>query len=264
MKRNRLRQLLNEGKPTIGTHVISPWPGIVEVIGYSGAFDYVEYTGEYSPFSLEQMDNFGRAIELFPNMSSMMKVEEHSRGFIAGRALNAGIQNMLFASCRSADDVRECISTIRTETPEDGGTHGCSLSRHVEYGRWVGSQEWIEACREVVVAIMIEKHVAMDHLEEMLSVKGVDMVQFGPADFSISTGKSFDPNRAEVQKAHETIIELALKKGVAPRVELGSVEDAKPFWEMGVRHFCIGWDVFTMSNWCREQGEAWKGLLAAK
>ena len=264
MKSNRLRQLLNEGKPTIGTHVISPWPGIVEVIGHSGAFDYVEYTGEYSPFSLEQMDNFGRAIELFPSMSSMMKVEEHGRGFVAGRALNAGIQNMLFASCRSAEDVRECIRTIRTETPEDGGTHGCSLSRHVGYGTWVGSQEWIEACREVVVAIMIEKQVAMDHLEEMLSVEGVDMVQFGPADFSVSTGKSFDPNRAEVQKAHETIIELALKKGVAPRVELGSVEDAKPFWEMGVRHFCIGWDVFTMSNWCREQGEDWKGLLAAK
>ena len=115
-----------------------------------------------------------------------------------------------------------------------------------------------------MVAIMIEKHVAMDHLEEMLSVKGVDMVQFGPADFSVSTGKPFDSSRPEVQKAHETIIELALKKGVAPRVELGSVQDAKPFWDMGVRHFCIGWDVFTMSAWCGEQGEAWKGLLAAK
>ena len=63
MKSNRLRELLNEGKPTLGTHVIAPWPGIVEVIGHSGAFDYIEYVGEYSPFSLEQMDDFGRAIE---------------------------------------------------------------------------------------------------------------------------------------------------------------------------------------------------------
>jgi hypothetical protein len=53
MKPNGLRQLLNEGRPTIGTHVISPWPGIVEIIGDSGAFDYIEYVGEYSPFSLE-------------------------------------------------------------------------------------------------------------------------------------------------------------------------------------------------------------------
>ena len=59
MKRNLLRELLNEGKPTLGTHVITPWPGMVEVIGQSGAFDYIEYVGEYSPFSLELMDNFG-------------------------------------------------------------------------------------------------------------------------------------------------------------------------------------------------------------
>ena len=184
MKSNRLRQLLNEGKPTVGTHVISPWPGIVEVIGHSGAFDYVEYTGEYSPFSLEQMDNFGRAIDLFSNMSSMMKVEEHSRGFIAGRALNAGIQNMLFASCRSADDVRTCISTIRTETPEDGGSHGCSLSRHVEYGRWVGSEEWIEnagpgsRCSSIIRAVSdhvvpCQEHAWPNHmLASMLSPDG--------------------------------------------------------------------------------------------
>jgi len=46
MKGNRLRELLNEGKPTLGTHVISPWPGIVEVVGHSGTFDYIEYVGE--------------------------------------------------------------------------------------------------------------------------------------------------------------------------------------------------------------------------
>jgi 2-keto-3-deoxy-L-rhamnonate aldolase RhmA len=262
MKRNRLRELLNEGKPTIGTHVISPWPGIVEVIGHSGAFDYVEYTGEYSPFSLEQMDNFGRAIELFPNMSSMMKVEEHGRGFIAGRALNAGIQNVLFASCRSADDVKECIRKVRPETPRDGGVHGCSLSRNVGYGVWVGSEEWMKATEEVVVAIMVEKEVAMANLEEMLSVKGVDMVQFGPADYSISTGKPWQPDRVELQQTQQTMIEMALEKGVVPRVELASVEQAKPFFEMGVRHFCIGWDVMTMSSWCRQQAEAWKDLRA--
>ena len=71
MKRNKLRELLNEGKPTVGTHVIIPWPRLVEIIGHSGAFDYIEYVGEYSTFTLEQLENFGRAIELFPSMSSM-------------------------------------------------------------------------------------------------------------------------------------------------------------------------------------------------
>jgi 2-keto-3-deoxy-L-rhamnonate aldolase RhmA len=260
MRPNRLRELLNAGKPTLGTHVISPWPGIVEVIGHSGAFDYVEYTGEYSPFSLEQMDNFGRSIELFPAMSSMMKVEEHGRDFIAGRALCAGIQNILFASCRSADDVRQCIRTVRPETPQAGGVRGCTMSRSLGYGLWVASDEWISALNETVVAIMIEKAVAIDHLKEMLAVEGVDMVQFGPADYSISLGGSWQPQGAEWQKTQREMIEVALEMGVAPRVELASLEQAKPFYDMGVRHFCIGWDVMVMSGWCRQQADAWQNL----
>jgi len=69
---------------------------MVEVVGHSGGFDYVEYVGEYSPFSLEQMDNFCRAVELFPNLSCMMKVEENGRGFIATRAIDSGFQSVLF------------------------------------------------------------------------------------------------------------------------------------------------------------------------
>ena len=263
MKRNILRELLNEGKPTLGTHVITPWPGIVEVIGRSGTFDYIEYVGEYSPFSLEQLDNFGRTIELFPNMSSMMKVEEQARGFIATRAIDAGIQNVLFADCRSAEEVRECIRLVRPETPEAGGTHGCSMRRNVGYVLEVGSEAWTKAMNDVVIAIMVEKKGAMENLEEILSVKGVDMVQFGPGDYSITIGKPGRRQDPEVQKAERDMIELALKKGVNPRVELGSFEQAKPYLEMGVRHFCIGTDLKVIYGWCQQQAEGMQKLLAS-
>ena len=128
MKNNRLRQLLNEGKPTLGTHVLIPWPRLVEAIGHTDTFDYIEYVGEYSTFTMEQLENFGRAIDLFPNMSSMMKVEEQNRGSIATRSLDAGIQNLLFTDCRCADDVRECIRIVRSELPEAGGTHGAACA----------------------------------------------------------------------------------------------------------------------------------------
>ncbi len=267
MKKNRLRELLNEGKPTLGTHVLSPWPGIVEVIGYSGAFDYIEYVGEYSSFTLEQLDNFGRAVELFPDMSAMMKVEEQTRGFIATRAIDSGIQNVLFTDCRSAEDVRECIRYVRAETPEAGGVHGYGMRRSIGYGGYRSGntlEEWTKAMDNVVIAIMIEKKGAMENLEEILSVEGVDMVQFGPSDYSISIGMPGQSQSAEVQGAHRRMIELALGKGVHPRVEVGSFEQAKPFVEMGVRHFCIGWDTGTIAQWCRQQAEGMAGLLPRK
>jgi len=49
--------------------------------------------------------------------------------------------------------------------------------------------------------------------------------------------------------------------GVRPRVELWDVEDAKPYLDMGVKDFCIGWDVFTIYNYCKNQGEALGKLL---
>ena len=267
MKKNRLRELLNEGKPTLGIHIRNPWPGIVEVIGYSGAFDYIEYSGEYFPFSLEQMDNFGRAIELFPNMSSLMKVEEQTRGFIATRAIDAGIQNVLFSDCRSAEEVRECISLVRSETPEDGGVHGVNLRRNVGYGFAVdgvyGSEEWVKAMKDVVIALMIEKKGAIDNLEEILSVKGVDMVQFGPADYSVSIGKPGTLRSPEVQKVQRDMIELALKKGVAPTIGIAGLEQAKPFIEMGVRHFCVGTDLRVLYEWCQKHGKGMRELLAS-
>jgi 2-keto-3-deoxy-L-rhamnonate aldolase RhmA len=261
MKKNRLRELLKAGKPTLGTHVLSTWPGIVEVIGQSGAFDYIEYVGEYSPFSLEQLDNFGRAIELFPDMSAMMKVEEQTRGFIAARAIDSGIQNVLFTDCRSADDVRECIRYVRPETPESGGVHGYGMRRSTGYGYGSQVADWTQAMDEVVIAIMIEKKGAIDNLEEILSVRGVDMVQFGPVDYSISIGKPGQTQSAEVQEAHRFMIETALKKEVAPRVEISGFEQAKPYVEMGVRHFCIGWDTSVITQWCRQQAEGMAGLL---
>lgn len=261
MRRNRLRELLNEGKPTLGTHMIIPWPGVAEVIGHSAAFDYIEYVGEYSPFSLEQMDHFGRTIELFPNLSSMMKVEENGRGFIATRAIDAGIQNVLFACVRSAKEVQECIRLVRPETSAAEGSHGCSMRRNVGYVLEAGSEGWARAMNDTVIAVMIEKKAAMDHLDEILSVEDVDMVQFGPADYSITIGKPGHKQSAEVQNVQRDMIERALKKGVAPRVEIVGFEQAQPFVEMGVRHFCVGWDVRVLFNWCQEQGQAMRNLL---
>jgi 2-keto-3-deoxy-L-rhamnonate aldolase RhmA len=98
-------------------------------------------------------------------------------------------------------------------------------------------------------------------MEEILSVRGVDMVQFGPVDYSISIGKPGQTQTPDVQKAHTYMIETALKKGVAPRVEIGSFEQAKSYVEMGVRHFCIGWDTNIIAQWCRQQAEGMAGLL---
>ena len=47
MRRNRFRELLKNDQPTLGTRILSSWPTIIELVGHSGMFDYVEFSGEY-------------------------------------------------------------------------------------------------------------------------------------------------------------------------------------------------------------------------
>ena len=252
MRPNRLRELLKAGKPTLGMHLIGPWPGMAEVVGQSGGFDYIEYVGEYSPFSLEVMDNFCRAIELFPNLGGMMKVEENGRGFITPRAIDSGFQSVLFTDIRTVDDVKDCIRAVRSERPDAGGVHGYGMRRSVGYVA-DGPEPWAKAMDDIVIALMIEKTGAMDNLEKILSVPGVDMVQFGPSDYSISIGKPGQIMNPETQQAERDMIKLALKKGIAVRVETGDPKEAKAYFDMGVRHFCVGTDTMILSDWCKQQ-----------
>jgi len=260
-KKNILRNLLRAGKPTLGTHVHVIWPGIVEVIGHSGAIDYIEFSGEYAPFDLPSLENFGRAIDLFDHLSSMMKIDQEPRGYLASRAIGSGIQNLLFADIRTVQDAKVAVASARAETPKTAGLMGAAMRRDVGYVLGPGSEEYVRQLEEGVVALMIEKQSAVEHLEEILSIKGVDMVQFGPADYSMSIGLPGQWDHPKVKEAERYTIETALKKGIAPRVELSDFKNAEPYLKMGVKHFCIGWDVDTLYRWCIEQGAAFSKAL---
>ena len=72
----------------------------------------------------------------------------------------------------------------RGDAGHAGGIHGVGMRRDVGYVVDVGSPAFVQALEDAVVAVMIEKASAVENVEAMLSVKGVDMVQFGPADYS--------------------------------------------------------------------------------
>jgi len=258
MRKNKLRELLRAGSPSVGTRLEGQWPTMVEVIGHTGMFDYVEIVAEYAPYSLFSLDNIGRAIQLF-DMSGMIKVEQESRTHLAVRAISAGIQNVLFSDIRSVEEAVECIKAVRAETPLTGGLHGARHGRDVGVHLEAGSPAFVQALEDSVVALMIEKGGAVENLESILALKGVDMVQFGPGDYSMSIGKA--KNSPEVVEAQNHMIKTALKMGVAPRVELNNPRDAERYLEMGVKHFCLGTDVTTIYNWSKENGSRLRDML---
>ena len=127
MRPNRFRALLNANQPTVGTHLLSTWPTLVELVGQAGNYDYVEFTAEYSPFDMHDLDNLGRALEL-KDLAGMIKVEQTQWTHQAMRAIGSGFQSVLFADVRTVEDARACVGFCLTHVDPWSSTRESSCS----------------------------------------------------------------------------------------------------------------------------------------
>jgi len=258
MRENHFRKLLREGKPTLGTRLQSSWPTVTEVVGRSQKYDYVEFLAEYAPYDLYALDNLGRAIELFPDFSGLIKMERSAQAHLAIRAMAAGIENLLFTDLRNAEDAKECLRIVKPETPEDGGTHGMAGGRAATGG----AGALVQAYRDAVIVVMIEKKGAVENLEQILAVKGIDMVQFGPSDYSMSIGQAGQRTSDQVVEAREYTIKTALKMGVRPRAEITDASEAEYYLNLGVKDFCMAADTGVLARYYAQEGGALREMLS--
>jgi len=264
LRRNKLRELMRQGKPTIGTHIHSSWSGTIEIIGLSGTIDYVEFTSTYAPYDLYALDNMCMACELY-NMSSMIKIDREPKTFLAQRAIGAGFQSVLFADLRSVNEVEEAIRAVRAEPK---GWNGCSMHRIEGYLMEPGTEKFFKYCDDIVVAIMMEKKSLYDQLEDVMNLDGWDMVQFGPCDFAMTLGLWGQYSHPKVREAEEKTIKMALKYDKHPRAEIESTagfeKNLRRYIDMGVRDFCIGIDVVILFEWMKKYGELTRRILESK
>jgi 2-keto-3-deoxy-L-rhamnonate aldolase RhmA len=137
------------------------------------------------------------------------------------------------------------------------------MRRDVSFVLEGGTPAFVQALDDAVVALMIEKASAVENLEALLSVKGVDMVQFGPADYSMSIGLPGQFNHPRVCEAERYVIQTSLKMGIAPRAEIAHPGEAGKYLEMGVKHFCVGTDMCILFDWFRDRGAEMKKLLGS-
>lgn len=260
---NRFRALLNSGKPTLSTRLHSTSPLITEAVGALGRYDYVEFVGEYAPYDQYGMENLVRAAELH-QMSSMMKVDYQDRGFAAQKALASGFQAILFTDHTTPEEVEESIRMTRAKAPSTGGSMGYLARRWIGFQSVETQEEYIQMTDATVRAFMVEKKEAVDCIEEFCSVPGIDMIQFGPNDFALSSGFNMRDDKARVRKAEKKVIETALAHGIRPRCELNSAEDARFYLDLGVKDFSLGLEMRVLQSFLSQQGDALLDLMAAK
>ncbi|MDD4363259.1 MAG: aldolase/citrate lyase family protein [Atribacterota bacterium] len=261
MKENKIRELLNAGKPTIGTRIVSQWPYMVEHVGASGNFDYIEFLAEYAPFTQYDLENIARACEL-SNMGSMIKVDFQNRAFVAQKAVASGFQAILFTDHATPEEFRESIRMIKPHEPVSGGRFGYPNRRYIGNQPYIPQKDHIKRLNDIVICFMIEKKETMDKIEEICSIPGIDMLQFGPSDYSMSMGMNKAESDEECKAAQKKMIEVALKNGIHPRCEVfGDPDQVKYYLDLGVRDVCFGDEVNTFNTFVRKDGSYMRGLI---
>jgi 4-hydroxy-2-oxoheptanedioate aldolase len=261
MRANKLRELLRARKPTLGTRLNTASPALIEMLGYTGLYDYVELVGENASYDLHDLDNCCRAAELH-GLGTVFKVDYDTRRFLAQRAIGAGFEGVLFTDGHTVDDARESVRICRAETPGDRGLLG-AVSRRFSYPEYGGSAEYVQALKQIVVLLMVEKVEMVERLDQVLAVPGIDLIQWGGSDYSMSDGRPGEAKSVETKAAERRVIEAAVKAGVPPRVELASLEEAPYYLDLGVRHFSIGVDTRILYDGWKANGEKVRKLQAS-
>ena len=261
---NTLREKLSRDEPTVGTHIMFADPDVAEMVGDSGLFDYAEFVAEYGAFDMSLLYHMARAAQCGGGLPLMIKPDQASQAFWAQAALGAGFKAVLFTDVRTPEDVDACHRAIAPDTPENGGFMGVKLRRPALAA--YDTERYLDELRSVVFAVMVEKNVTVENIDAVLErakARGVDMTQWGPADFSFSRGAPRLMSTPDIGPFEEQVIKKSLEHGLRPRIEIGSVEQARRYIDLGVRDFCIGWDRFILRSALAELGEGMRKLTNA-
>jgi 2-keto-3-deoxy-L-rhamnonate aldolase RhmA len=147
------------------------------------------------------------------------------------------------------------------EASDHGGILGYVNRRWIGYRETATQMDFAEMAAATVAVFMIEKKEAVENIADICSVPGVDMVQFGPADYSMNCGFDFRDHVEEVREAERHVIAEAVRQGVRPRAEIVSPDQAQYYLDLGVRDFSIGSELAILLKFWQSGGAALREML---
>ena len=233
---NVVKQSLKEGKQVFGVFCSVPVPLMVEIIAHAG-FDFVIIDTEHVLINPETLTNMIRTAEAV-NIAPFVRVREASSGEIL-RALDAGAKGVVVPHISSAADAELVVKSCRY-FPQ--GMRSLNGGRPAGFGR-LDLQSYIQQANQEIMAIaMIEDREGIEHLDEILSVPGLDMVLEGAADLSQAYRVPWQTRSEEVKQAVGKIHQAAVKSQVTFCAIPRATEDFQHWCSQGIQAFVLGDD----------------------
>jgi 4-hydroxy-2-oxoheptanedioate aldolase len=236
---NTFKQALRENRPQIGL-----WLGLAgsystEICAGAG-FDWLLIDGEHSPNDLRTILHQAQIIAGYPGTHAISRVPMGHGNVgqaLIKQYLDIGIQTILVPMVDTPAQAKELVRSMRY--PPDG-VRGMGGARASRWGRYPNYGK--EANEQVCLLVQAETREAIDNLDAIAAIDGVDGVFIGPADLSAAFGHVGNPGHPEVQKLIEDGIARIRKAGKAAGILTTDEALSRRYLELGATFVAVGLD----------------------
>jgi 2-dehydro-3-deoxyglucarate aldolase len=235
MKTNILKRKLREGSVCFGTFLTIGNSDVPDMLKHLG-FDWFVFDMEHSYISFERVKEMEQAISE-SDVCPIVRIGEVDQ-YLVKRALDAGSQGIIVPLVNSAEDARRVVE-FATYPPK--GMRGAGPGRASSYGFEFG--DYIRhANEELLIGVQIETKQALQSVESIVSVEGVDIGFAGPSDLTMSHGLYDDRSNPTVVAAMSKVVDACRAAGKIPGTLAATPDEAKKFRDMGFKFISLGSD----------------------
>lgn len=212
------KQRLKDKKLTMGSWLSIANPAVAEIMAKAG-FEWLAIDMEHSSLNLDQCQELIRVIDLC-GVVPLVRVGAND-ALLIKQAMDAGAHGVIVPMVNTAEDAKRAVSYVKYP-PE--GRRGVGLSRAQGYGASFDAyKDWVK--RESVVIVQIEHIDAINNLESILSVDGVDAFIVGPYDLSGSLKIPGQFNDKRVKDAVKKIISVSRDRNISAGYHVVSTDE---------------------------------------
>lgn len=248
----RFREALDSPRGALGPFMLSVDPSMYEAAGLAG-YDFLLIDMEHGHTTFAQLPDIIRGCNCV-GVCPVVRVPRGTDIWIS-RALDAGAGAVFVPQIDTAEEAAQVVDAAKFSPLGHRG-----ISKYARAGAYNTLKEtnFFEQANETCVILQAEGKKALDNMDAIMEVPGIDVIFVGPYDLSSSLGLIGQVNHPEVVSCIKYIIDRGAAHGIRIGCYADTVERGIELREMGVRFIGYGTDANMLYRYCLSDVEKWK------
>jgi 2-keto-3-deoxy-L-rhamnonate aldolase RhmA len=228
---NPLKQKLKEKGFVTGTFLAEiRQPSVMQLLKNAG-FDFVLIDGEHGAFNLETLADLSRTAR-YVGLTPIVRPSECCYSQIT-TPLDGGAQGLMVPRITTPEQVKSVLSMMKY--PPEGARGNAQARGYTNFRSGNVLETMKRANEENLLVVQVETKEAVECIEDIVQIPGVDIILVGPNDLSISLGVGGQMHAPQLVEAITRVISACNKYGVVPGIHCNDLAHSVEWTKKGMR-----------------------------